>query len=98
MNCKPGDLAIIIASSAGNEGKIVRCVRLLKANDYWFKPSGQRYADATWEIDRLLPDYAGHLGNTIGDSQLRPIRDPSEDAKDETLEWLPVPSKKLETA
>lgn len=27
------------------------------------------------------------------DSALRPIRDPGEDAKDETLEWLPVPAK-----
>ncbi len=98
MNCKPGDLAIIIASSAGNEGKIVRCVRLIKAKDYWYKPSGQRYEDATWEIDRLLPDYAGQLGRTIGDSQLRPIRDPGDDATDETLLWLPVPSRETEAA
>ena len=28
LNCKQGDLAIVIRSHAGNEGKIVTCVRL----------------------------------------------------------------------
>ena len=32
------------------------------------------------------------------DSQLRPIRDPGDDARDETLEWLPVPSRDEVTA
>jgi hypothetical protein len=27
------------------------------------------------------------------DKWLKPIRDPGEDARDETLEWLPVPSR-----
>jgi hypothetical protein len=35
----------------------------------------------------ILPDYA-----------LCPIRDPGEDAKDETLSWLPVPFPQLERA
>lgn len=29
----------------------------------------------------------------IGDDYLRPIRDPGDDARDESLSWLPVPSR-----
>jgi hypothetical protein len=32
------------------------------------------------------------------DSILRPIRDPGDDAQDETLSWLPVPSTEKEAA
>ncbi len=34
----------------------------------------------------------------IPDSWLRPIRDPGDDAQDETLQWLPVPSTEKEAA
>jgi len=35
MNCKQGDLAIVIRSVRGNEGKIVRCVSPLKIIEAW---------------------------------------------------------------
>ncbi|MCV5968706.1 hypothetical protein, partial [Lactococcus petauri] len=28
LNCKPGDIAICVRSKAGNEGRIVTCLRL----------------------------------------------------------------------
>jgi hypothetical protein len=34
----------------------------------------------------------------FADRRLRPIRDPGEDATDETLLWLPVPTKQTESA
>lgn len=33
MNCKEGDLAMIVKSKAGNEGKIVRCIQYVGAVD-----------------------------------------------------------------
>jgi hypothetical protein len=101
MNCKPGDLAIIVDSDAGNEGLIVRVIQL----DYHSSSlptvdrKGKRIPPTPyWEIDRYIQDFEGGLHKTIADFQLRPIRDPGEDAKDQTLEWLPVPSKEKETA
>lgn len=34
----------------------------------------------------------------MDDYDLRPIIDPGDDATDETLTWLPVPSRESETA
>lgn len=93
MNCKPGDLAIIVWSAAGNEGKIVRCVRLL-GERLWYGPGEASMPYPTWEVDRDLHDWGGEVGRDVPDAQLRPIRDPGDDAVDETLEWLPSPSRR----
>jgi hypothetical protein len=50
MNCKPGDLAIIVKSLAGNEGKIVRCVRL-RGMKPCSTPDGLVTPVLSWEID-----------------------------------------------
>lgn len=86
LNCKQGDLAIITSSAAGNEGKIVRCIRFIGKVHGW---------DGTdrWEIDQENRGTWGGRTMTCRDSRMRPIRDPGEDAKDETLNWLPVPSR-----
>lgn len=34
MNCKPGDLAVIVRSMAGNEGRIVQCIRLAGPGEF----------------------------------------------------------------
>lgn len=98
MNCKPGDLAIMVRSIAGNEGKIFRCLRIatkFELDFYNFEDD-----DVTWVIDAQLPtrlisgvlDGAIRLAPLAKDACLRPIGDPGEDATDETLLWLPVPS------
>jgi hypothetical protein len=103
MNCERGDLAIVVKSIAGHEGRIVRCIRLAERREL----ADYLWPDVpVWVLDREL-----QMANVRGvllpvwrplmrDSQLRPIRDPGEDAKDETLSWLPVPSieKTKETA
>ena len=78
-NCRPGDLARVIRSHAGNRDKIVQCVRAIG-------PMRVLHADDTftveflWEIDRNLPNIGGLLGNVFPDSDLRPIRgQPGED-------------------
>lgn len=87
MNCKQGDLAIVITNKYGNAGKIVRCIRLATKEDYEgrnFLPIGP-----SWVIDRPLITSHGELANFCHDKNLRPIR-PSE-GQDETLSWKDVP-------
>ena len=87
MNCKKGDLAVIVGAPSFTRkwdrrylGYVVRCVELLP--------------DKTWWTDPELP--APERGSVITwyDAELRPIRDPGDDAKDETLIWFPVHQKK----
>ena len=80
MNCKPGDLAIVVRSQLGNEGKIVRCIRLASG---W---------NAVWEIDRAIAKHTfqdKEFVRLAPDECLRPIRDAGDDARDEMLRPLP---------
>lgn len=88
MNCKPGDLAIIIRSEAGNEGKIVRCVKL-STTARIRRRDNSIVTDGVWELDRELIGWRGRKSRFIHDSCIRPIRDPGEDARDEMLRPLP---------
>jgi len=81
MNCKQGDLAVVIRADSIFYGYPVQCVKYLGAI------KGGTVEDY-WEIDRRLgPDHH----KIMSDSALRPIR-PSE-GQDETLTWAPVPEK-----
>lgn len=94
MNCKPGDLAIVVRSICGNEGKVVRCIRLddRVSSEPSRMPDGTIVApEPAWVIDRPLSDWEGEMSSYCWDSQLRPIRNPGDDAQDETLAWKPVP-------
>lgn len=84
MNCKPGDLAVVIRSHAGHEGKIVRCIRFLGKVHLW-------NGSDRWETDIELPNRFGNVTCTMRDAYLRPIRNPGDDAVDETLQRLPAP-------
>jgi hypothetical protein len=86
MNCKPGDLAIAIRSKAGNEGRIFRCIRFVGSLSGFL-------GDDYWLTDQLSPTKHGDMDPHYRDSWLRPIRDPGDDARDETLDWLPSPAK-----
>lgn len=88
LNCKAGDLAVVVKSEAGNEGKIVRCLRYL-GYQLWRDRDNSPLCRPTWEIDQGLYSLDGSLRSEICDDQLRPIRDPGDDAKDESLSWLP---------
>lgn len=84
MNCKQGDMAIIIRSYWGNEGKIVTCLKFIGRMD--------GYPGVHWKVDTLLP-CEGSTTPFINDSFLCPIR-PSND-EDEMLKitGLPVDRK-----
>jgi hypothetical protein len=98
MNCKPGDLAVIVRCDSNPEcvGRIVQCLSFLGcARVDWIMQHD------VWEVrwgdkDAREP---GVLGWAVPDSDLRPIRDPGEDTTDESHSWLPpVPTTTKECA
>lgn len=82
MNCKPGDLAVVVRSEAGNEGKIVRVIR--------FIGFGERFADDCWHVEPALRG-THRMHNDVSDSRLRPIRD--NDGEDEMLRIVGKPQE-----
>lgn len=81
MRCKVGDLAIVVRSDAGNEGKVVRCIRLI-GNESLERRNGSQITGPMWEIDQPLQDWGGNVSRKAPDAFLRPIR--SGDLEDET--------------
>lgn len=99
MNCKPGDLAVMIKGQKSS-GLIVRCIRLLQVGEIVNTKCGRpvRVPEPTrWLLEGFVyrgPIYGGTLLVPIADDkELRPIRDPGEDAVDETLLRIPSPSE-----
>lgn len=87
MNCKPGELAVVVRSDAGHEGVVCRVLRFVGELPGW-------EGNDRWETDHQHAGLFGGITNTFRDSRLRPLRD--NDGKDETLTWAPVPAKKKE--
>lgn len=94
MRCKVGDLAVRIKKFDDDEipvGAIVRCV------EYYVGPVSKRGNFA--HFAGWLVEYKGSLTHADGaawaalDEHLQPIRNPGEYARDESLSWLPVPSR-----
>ena len=84
MNCKPGDLALVIGGR--NVGKVVICLELL--------PAGSQYVDETagplWRVDRALEYLNEALGMTANkylapDRLLMPLK-PDRTGNIEALE------------
>jgi hypothetical protein len=83
MNCKQGDLAIIVKSNCGNEGKIVRVLELYVP---LFVDSSIAH-HTFWKIDRKI-QATNMLDEIIQidfctDAQLRPISD--QEGEDEMI-------------
>ncbi len=92
MNCKPGDLAIVV--SAFNP---VNLGRILHISSFAGEVSGWGGTDR-WHFDGAAPliGVKGSCSYTVKDSCIRPIRDNPD--QDETLTWLDVPSTDKVTA
>ena len=100
LNCKPGDLAVIVHFSGWGTagriskmliGRIVRVVSLVPPSSDF-----ECYSPLVWKFEKeidVVVDGKKFTANGIADKCLRPIRDPGEDAQDETLQWLDVPRK-----
>lgn len=98
MNCKPGDLAIRIKAfqdSVIPVGAVVRCLHFDTGISYLVGANDETpiVARGTWLVE--WNGITGVDGLEFGmlDEHLRSIRDPGDDAQDETLSWLPVPSR-----
>lgn len=83
LRCKPGDLAVIVGSTYMGgicNGCLLRC---LSIHDH-----------ESWNVEPLSPRLLEHFNPTddvMLDRYLRPIRDPGDDAVDETLLSKPAP-------
>ena len=76
MNCKPGDLAVVVC--AGRlEGRVIRVTSL----DPGRSPCGR----PLWLYEGDLTDPDGFRYESIWDHILRPLRDPGDDAVDEMV-------------
>lgn len=96
LNCKQGDLAIIVKSLAGNEGKIVRCLEYLGEIDHMRDTDGALWklrggARPVWRIDRTINFTNGRRTSQVtacSDANLRPLRGDIEDETINTNEEL----------
>jgi len=91
MNCKPGDLAVFVRSSAGNEGKFVTCIRLAAYAE--LARCNFVCTEPVWVTDRVVPTMLGNRVAFARDSSLRPIRPQSDDEADLLLAPLPQQDK-----
>jgi hypothetical protein len=92
MNCEPGDLAILVRSIRGQEGRLV----LVESFAGDMRYSSGRFGANSWHCHGVGTPLFGErkVGySCIPDADLRPIRDPGDDAVDETLLRLPAPAK-----
>lgn len=96
MNCKEGDLCVVVVPGRPADGMIVRCVKYLGFG--FIGTSVGVKSKHVWELDRAVPAFDGKPTKVSQDDVLRPIRDPGDDAVDQTLEWLDVPTKQGEPA
>jgi hypothetical protein len=60
---------------------------------------GKTHYGPCWSNEDGLKNWQGGLGHVIPDEYLKPIRDPGDDATDESKAWLPpVPTTTKELA
>jgi hypothetical protein len=85
MNCKPGDLAVIVKVGPLAKGLLGRFVTVLRPH----KDSLGVY----WDYEPLLQTVDGYVVAAVEDECLRPIRDPGEDAVDEMVQKLGKPQE-----
>lgn len=106
MNCKEGDIAVVIYSELGNVGRLVRVIcedegnMLQPGSTYWI--AGEIFgveADEVGLFSWVVESIGAPLGCAGGplmvrpmfDKYLRPIRD--QPGADETLTWCDVPDE-----
>lgn len=78
MNCKPGDLAIVVQSRIGNLGKVVRCIRLatdadLKAQKVMSLNEPYWVIEGTLTAMCIVTSEVGEV-SVCPDAILRPLR------------------------
>jgi hypothetical protein len=97
MRCRVGDLAIIVREDRGYEcniGSIVKVIRLYRETEWVIVSDHKRLLARQWPFRLLDRKKLANVGDELilRDDYMRPLRDPGDEARDETLLWLPVPS------
>ena len=90
LNCKQGDLAVIVRSESGNEGAIFQCVSF--AGLMPCRWEGRAQMLPAWNLDRAIKDVLdGKLPPKMWaiDAAMRPLRD--SDGEDEMLRLVGRP-------
>jgi hypothetical protein len=90
LNCRPGGLAVCVKRCDLSGDYLLGRVFKLTTSHLYFNA-------VMWEYEGEIVETPWGTLNGVADDNLRPIRDPGDDARDETLEWLPVPTKNTET-
>lgn len=90
MNCRKGDIAIVVKSYAGNEGKILTCLRLA-TEDEVSKLNLNPLRGHYWVTDVLINYTDGSKGHLCADCNLKPLRD--SDGEDEILTKVGKPNQ-----
>lgn len=94
LNCRPGQLAVKVKADPGDEipiGAIVRCMNVVPE----VMLNTGEVVEGDWNVEfrgssvKAGTDYLW----ICSDAYLRPIRD--TDGEDETLSWLPSPTKEI---
>lgn len=88
MNCKQGDLAVIVRSTCGNAGKIVRCISLLPSQPF-VQPDGTVQYGPAWVVNPPVIGWKGDRLPGVRDALMRPLRD--SDGEDELLRLVGRP-------
>lgn len=105
MNVKQGDIARIVKSHFSNLDKLVLVLEASPGNGLpigsVFQVAGRNFKvdhpEFCWVVESLGAPLKKNSKKKyricpVGDSYLRPIRDPGDDATDETLAWKSVPT------
>jgi hypothetical protein len=111
MNCKPGDLAVIVfdGEAPQNIGRFVTVIELFDRPIPGWDDVGPSWTvlprtslvsvGVDYSTGEIMNPFEAHTDECqMPDKWLRPIRDPGDDAVDETLLWLPVPNREQESA
>lgn len=89
MNCKQGDMAVIVRSRAGNEGKVLTCLRLATRQQVIAEGFLDWVGRPVWVTDATLACRSGKPTSLYPDDRLRPLRD--SDGQDEMLRLVGLP-------
>lgn len=88
MNCKQGDIALIVRSNSGNEGRVLTCLRLASFAEVRAE-SLYLWRGPVWVTDAVLSCNDGGTTRLYPDERLKPLRD--SDGEDEMLRLAGLP-------
>lgn len=91
MNCRPNQMAMVVRGEPReNLGRVVKVLERVG------NPFELLLGYVLWTYEGELSMGDGTRAEAVADDCLRPLKDPGEDARDETLSWLDIPTQQGE--